>query len=100
MQPTERFYEADAYRTAASSVITAARPLEGGGGLVALSANIAASGYVREGIEVGDHISLGETEGTVEDIQHAAVVLRSEDGHLYRVPNRMLLEGIVRKRTG
>ena len=37
MQPTERFYEADAYRTAASSVITAARTLEGGGGLVALA---------------------------------------------------------------
>ena len=40
MQPTERFYEADAYRTAASSVITAARPLEGGGGLVALAGKI------------------------------------------------------------
>ena len=40
MQPTERFYEADAYRTAASSVITAARPLEGGGGLVALAGTV------------------------------------------------------------
>ena len=40
MQPTERFYEADAYRTAASSVITAARTLEGGGGLVALAGTV------------------------------------------------------------
>ena len=40
MQPTERFYEADAYRTAASSVITAARPLEGGGGHVALAGTV------------------------------------------------------------
>ena len=40
MQPTERFYEADAYRTAASSVITAARPLEGGGGLIALAGTV------------------------------------------------------------
>lgn len=71
-----------------------------GGGLITLSANIAASSYVREGIDVGDHITVGETEGTVEDIQHAAIVLRSEDGHLYRIPNRMLLEGIVKKRTG
>lgn len=40
MQPTERFYEADAYRTAASSVITAALPLEGGGGRVALAGTV------------------------------------------------------------
>ncbi len=40
MQPTERFYEADAYRKEAASVITAARPLEGGGGLVALAGTV------------------------------------------------------------
>ena len=71
-----------------------------GGGLVTLSANIAASSYVREGINVGDQISIGDAEGTVEEISHAAIVLRSEDGYLYRVPNRTLLEGVIRKKTG
>ena len=40
MQPTERFYEADAYRTAASSVITAVLPQADGGGLVALAGTV------------------------------------------------------------
>ncbi|QIN80189.1 mechanosensitive ion channel [Rubrobacter marinus] len=71
-----------------------------GGGLVTLSSNIAASSYVREGINVGDEISLGEIEGRVEEVGRAAVVLRSEDGYLYRIPNNALLEGIVRKRAG
>ena len=71
-----------------------------GGGLVTLSANIAASSYVREGINVGDQLSIGDAEGTVEEISHAAIVLRSEDGYLYRVPNKALLEGVVRKKAG
>jgi small-conductance mechanosensitive channel len=71
-----------------------------GGGLIGLSGNIAAGRYVREGISEGDEISVDGIEGTVEEIGHAAVVLRSEDGYLYRVPNRTLLEGVVRKRAG
>ena len=71
-----------------------------GGGLVPLSGNIAAGRYVQEGIKVGDEISIGDIEGTVEEVGRAAVVLRSEDGYLYRVPNRTLLEGVVRKRAG
>ncbi len=70
-----------------------------GGGLVPLSGNIAASRYVQEGIDVGDEISVDGIEGTVEELSHAAVVLRSEDGYLYRIPNRTLLEGVVRKRA-
>jgi small-conductance mechanosensitive channel len=70
-----------------------------GGGLITLSANIAASSYVREGINVGDEVSIGDVEGTVEEIGHAAIVLRSEDGFLYRIPNKTLLEGIVKKRA-
>ena len=71
-----------------------------GGGLVTLSANIAAGSYVREGINIGDRISIGDTEGTVEELNHAAIVLRSEDGFIYRVPNKTLLEGVVKKRAG
>ncbi len=70
-----------------------------GGGLVTLSSNIAAGSYVREGINVGDEISFGEIEGTVEEVGRAAIVLRSEDGDLYRIPNNKLLEGIVKKRA-
>jgi len=70
-----------------------------GGGLVTLSANVAASSYVREGVSVGDEVSVGSVEGTVEELGRAAIVIRSEDGYLYRIPNRTLLENTVRKRA-
>ena len=68
-------------------------------GLIPLSGNIAASRYVREDIAVGDEISVNGIEGTVEELGHSAIILRSEDGYLYRIPNRTLLEGVVRKRV-
>ena len=70
-----------------------------GQGLVPLSGNIAAGRYVQEDIEVGDEISVDGVEGTVERLGYSAVTLRSEDGYLYRVPNRSLLESVVRKRA-
>jgi small-conductance mechanosensitive channel len=70
-----------------------------GQGLVPLSGNIAAARYVREDIAVGDEISVDGIEGTVEELGHSAIILRSEDGYLYRIPNRVLLEGVVRKRA-
>ena len=70
-----------------------------GQGLVPLSGNIAAGRYVQEGIGLGDEISIDGIEGTVEELGHAAVILRSEDGYLYRIPNRTLLEGVVRKKA-
>ena len=70
-----------------------------GQGLVPLSGNIAAGRYVQEGIDLGDEISIDGIEGTVEELGHAAVTLRSEDGYLYRIPNRTLLEGVVRKKA-
>jgi small-conductance mechanosensitive channel len=48
---------------------------------------------------VGDEISVDGVEGIVEQLGYSAVILRSEDGYLYRVPNRSLLEGVVRKRA-
>jgi small-conductance mechanosensitive channel len=68
-----------------------------GQGLVPLSGNIAAGRYVQEGLTVGDEISVDGIEGTVEELGHAAVTLRSQDGYLYRIPNRALLESVVRK---
>jgi small-conductance mechanosensitive channel len=70
-----------------------------GQGLVPLSGNIAAGRYVQEGLAVGDEISVDGIEGIIEELGYSAVVLRSEDGYLYRIPNRALLEGVVRKRA-
>jgi small-conductance mechanosensitive channel len=69
-----------------------------GQGLALLSGNIAAGRYVQDGTAVGDVISVNGIEGTVEELGYASVTVRSEDGHLYRIPNRTLLENVVRKR--
>jgi small-conductance mechanosensitive channel len=71
-----------------------------GVGLAPLSGNIAAGRYVQgNDIQVGDEISVDGVEGTVEQLGYASVTLRSEDGSLHHVPNRVLLEGIVTKRV-
>ena len=69
-----------------------------GQGLALLSSNIAAGRYVQDGTEVGDVIVVGNVEGTIEELGYASVTVRSEDGDLYRIPNRTLLENVVRKR--
>lgn len=69
-----------------------------GQGLTLLSSNIAAGRYVQDGTDVGDVISVDGVEGTVEELGYASITLRSEDGDLYRIPNRTLLENVVRKR--
>jgi small-conductance mechanosensitive channel len=68
-----------------------------GQGLALLSGNIAAGRYVQDGTEVGDVISVDGIEGTVEELGYASITVRSEDGNLYRIPNRTLLENVVRK---
>ncbi|MGB3632935.1 MAG: mechanosensitive ion channel domain-containing protein [Rubrobacteraceae bacterium] len=70
-----------------------------GQGLVPLSGNVAASRYVQDGVEEGDVISVDGIEGTVEETDYASVTLRAEDGDLYRIPNSVILENIVRKKT-
>jgi len=70
-----------------------------GQGLALLSGNIAAGRYVQDGTTIGDVISVDGVEGTVEELGYASITLRSEDGNLYRIPNRTLLENVVRKRT-
>lgn len=69
-----------------------------GPSLVPLSGNIAAGRYVKEDLSVGDEILVEGVEGIVYEMGHASVTLRSEEGYLYRIPNRTLLEGIIRKR--
>ena len=68
-----------------------------GQGLALLSSNIAAGRYVQDGTQVGDVISVEGIEGTVEELGYASITVRSEDGHTYRIPNRTLLENVVRK---
>lgn len=70
-----------------------------GQGLILLSGNVAASRYVQDSMEEGDVISVNDIEGTVEEIGHTSVAVRSEDGDLYRIPNRTFLENIVRKKA-
>ena len=67
-------------------------------GLVPLSGNIAAGRYVQgNGIRQGDEISVNGIQGTVEELGLASVTLRSEDGNIHHVPNRVLLEEVVSK---
>ena len=68
-----------------------------GQGLSLLSGNVAAGRYVQDGTEIGDVISVDGIEGTVEELGYASITLRSEDGDLYRIPNRTFLENVVRK---
>jgi hypothetical protein len=70
-----------------------------GVGLAPLSGNIAAGRYVQgNDMVVGDEISVDGVSGIIEHLGYASVTLRSEDGSLHHVPNRVLLEGIVTKR--
>ncbi len=70
-----------------------------GQGLVLLSGNVAASRYVQDGVKEGDEISVNGIEGTVEETDYASVTLRAEDGDLYRIPNRIILDNVVRKKA-
>jgi small-conductance mechanosensitive channel len=67
-------------------------------GLVPLSGNIAAGRYVQgNGIRSGDEILVNGIQGTVEELGLASVTLKSEDGRIHYIPNRILLEEIVSK---
>ena len=70
-----------------------------GQGLALLSSNIAAGRYVQDGAAVGDVISVDGVEGTIEELGYASITVRSEDGHVYRIPNSTLLENVVRKQS-
>lgn len=70
-----------------------------GQGLVLLSSNVAASRYVQDGLEEGDVISVKDVEGTVENLGYASISIRAENGDLHQIPNKILLENIVRKKA-
>lgn len=68
-------------------------------GLVPLSGNVTAGRYVKENLRQGDEISVNGIEGTVEELGYASITLRSEDGFLHYIPNRIMLEGVMSKKT-
>jgi len=43
----------------------------------------------------GDHIGMGDTEGTVEDIRVRATQLRTPDGQRVLVPNKLLFTNVI-----
>jgi len=68
-------------------------------GLVPLSGNVTAGRYVKENVRQGDEISVNGIEGIVEELGYASIILRSEDGFLHYIPNRIMLEGVMSKKT-
>ena len=65
MLPTERFYQADAYRTEAPALIAAVQPLEGGGGLVAMTGTVF---YPEGGGQPADRGTLTLPDGQVMQV--------------------------------
>jgi small-conductance mechanosensitive channel len=55
---------------------------------------LSAGRYLRTAYQTGQTISFGEVRGTIESIDTAATVLRTEEGTV-RVPNNMLLGSVV-----
>ena len=65
MLPTERFYQTDAYRTEAPALIAAVQPLEGGGGLVAMTGTVF---YPEGGGQPADRGTLTLPDGQVMQV--------------------------------
>jgi small-conductance mechanosensitive channel len=66
-----------------------------GFGLRGLSANVAASRYVAEGLAAGDRLRLEGVAGMVERIGHALTTVRAAAGHVFLIPNAYFLEHVV-----
>ena len=52
--------------------------------------------YVRELYELGQHISFGDVEGTIEEIGTVKTIIQNAEGELVYVPNTALLEQQVK----
>jgi small-conductance mechanosensitive channel len=57
---------------------------------------LSAGRHARSVFSVGDEISVAEVRGTVVAVETMATVLTTEDGEKVRVPNRLLVESVVR----
>jgi len=60
-----------------------------------IARSLSAARYARADFAVGQTVRVGELRGTIERIDSAATALRSGAGERTRVPNHLLVEGIV-----
>lgn len=56
---------------------------------------IAAGRYLSDAVQPGRHIKVGDIEGEVIATEGAATTIRTGEGELTRIPNRMLLDAVV-----
>jgi len=62
-------------------------------------AGILSGYYVRQRFAAGDHITVGDMEGTVRDVGAVSTTVETEDGgvmHRHSVPNTLILREGVR----
>jgi small-conductance mechanosensitive channel len=64
------------------------------GGRDAASA-LSAGRYLRHSYQVGQHISLGDIDGTITAIEPTSTVLETAESTTIRIPNQILLQSIV-----
>ncbi len=74
--------------------ITATVALAFGLGSREIARSLSAARYARADFSVGETVRVGELRGRIERIDSAATVLRVGDDRI-RVPNRVLIEGVV-----
>jgi hypothetical protein len=53
--------------------------------------------YIAAGIEEVDRITINGNSGTVEQVGHALTTPRADDGRVFLIPNRHVLESVVEK---
>lgn len=78
-------------------VAGATAALAAGLGGRALAGTVIAGRYVEERFSAGDHIAVGEYEGTIVDIGLASTALDLGDGDTVEIPHAYLLERPVRR---
>jgi len=56
---------------------------------------LAAGRYLGDQLRPGLRVRVGDTEGEILSMKGPATTLRTDDGHVVRVPNRVMLESLV-----
>ena len=91
-QASDPRYSAAHRRTRLNPTATVA--LAFGLGSREIARSLSAARYARADFSVGETVRVGELRGRIERIDSAATVLRVGDDRI-RVPNRVLIEGVV-----
>jgi small-conductance mechanosensitive channel len=85
--------------TVALIALTATLALAFGLGAREIARSLSAARYARADFAVGQTVRIGDLRGTIERIDSAATHLRTPT-ELVRVPNHLLIEGVVRVEDG